>query len=259
MLIKKRITLISILLFSSMAYSANDYVVGQLKPDKSVVIRSEVTGVVDFYSHDNGDIVKIGQELLSISSEDYALNLELAKYELDISKAELNIQEKQLIRYESLLKSKGVSVSDVDSQVRTTNISKSQVNVSKTQYKIAKNTLDKSTPEVPFDGVIIKRSVEVGQFISVGDSLYTIASLEKLKVKFYLLESDFNKFSKGELVNIYIPSKNEKLKGNVSLLSPALNDGDPGYLVEVTVDNSAGLLNAGMESYVYFNDEDIIK
>nr|WP_241214367.1 hypothetical protein [Vibrio alfacsensis] len=73
--------------------------------------------MVDYYRYDNGDGVTLGQELLSLSSGDYSLNVELARNELEVSRAELDIQEKQLKRYESLLKSKGVSASDVDDQI----------------------------------------------------------------------------------------------------------------------------------------------
>ncbi len=119
---KKRSVLIPLFLLSSAAHAASDYVVGQLIPEKSVVVKSEVVGVVDSYRYDNGDVVTQGQELLSLSAEDYALSLDLARNELEVSRAELDIQEKQLKRYQSLLTSNGVSASDVDNQIRVTNI-----------------------------------------------------------------------------------------------------------------------------------------
>lgn len=252
----KKSALIPLFFLSSIVHASNDYVVGQLIPEKSVIVKSEVVGVVDSYAYDNGDSVTQGQELLSLSSQDYALNLELARNELEVSQAELDIQEKQLKRYQSLLKSKGVSASDVDNQIRVTNIGRAQFNVSNTQYKIAARTLDKATPDAPFDGVIIDRSVEMGQFISVGDPLFTIADMDMLKVSFHLLEIDFNKFTKGEAVKVEVPSVNKTLDGTITLLSPAFKNSEPGFLVEVTVQNTEGLLNPGMESYVYFNDEE---
>lgn len=252
----KKSALIPLFFLSSIVHASNDYVVGQLIPEKSVIVKSEVVGVVDSYAYDNGDSVTQGQELLSLSSQDYALNLELARNELKVSQAELDIQEKQLKRYQSLLKSKGVSVSDVDNQIRVTNIGRAQFNVSNTQYKIAARTLDKATPDAPFDGVIINRSVELGQFVSVGDPLFVVADMDMLKVRFHLLELDFNKFTKGEAVKVEVPSVNKTLDGTITLLSPAFQNSEPGFLVEVTVKNADGTLNPGMESYVYFNDEE---
>ncbi len=79
--------------------------------------------------------------------------------------------------------------------------------------------MDKASPDAPFDGVIINRSVELGQFISVGDALFTIADMERLKVRFHLLEIDFNKFSKGEKVKVEVPSVEQTLDGTITLLS----------------------------------------
>lgn len=70
----------------------------------------EVGGVVDAYYK------KVSDPLLALSVEDSILSVELAKYELEVSQSELNAQDKQLKRYQSLYKSKGISVSDFDSQ-----------------------------------------------------------------------------------------------------------------------------------------------
>ncbi|MBT0114189.1 efflux RND transporter periplasmic adaptor subunit [Vibrio alginolyticus] len=253
---KINLILISTIVASNLLYASEDYVVGQFIPEKSVVIRSEVVGTVDSYNYDNGDPVKKGQELLLLSPKDYALSLDLARNELDVQRSELDVQLKQLKRYQSLLKKKGVSVSDVDNQVRVTNVSRAQFNVSHTQYKIAERTLDKASPDAPFNGVIINRSVELGQFISVGDALFTIADMERLKVRFRLLEIDFNRFTKGEKVKVEVPSVGQTIDGTITLLSPAFQNSEPGFLVEVTVDNANGKLNPGMESYVYFNDQE---
>lgn len=246
---------IGLLCCSSVLHAASDYVVGQLVPQKSVVVSSEVPGIVDAYYYDNGDSVELGHSMVALSELDYELNLQLAQNELQVSQAELEIQEKQLKRYESLLKKKGVSASDVDNQIRVTNTSRAQYNVKKTQFKIAQRTWDKSTPSAPFRGVVTKRSVELGQLISSGDALFTISDLSILKVRFYLLEVDFSKFKKGENVQVHIPSLAKTLQGEVTLLSPAFQNQEPGFLVEVSVDNSTYELRPGMESYVFFNEE----
>ena len=252
----KLIPILSILILSPVTLAEN-YIVGQLVPEKNVIVRSEVSGIINSYNYDNGDNIDQGEELLLLSAKDYALNVKLAKYEVDVSKSELEAQEKQLQRYQSLFKGKGISASDLDNQIRITNIGRAQFNVSKTQYEIAKRTFDKSTPNSPFSGVIINRTVELGQFISVGDPLYTIADISKLKVRFYLLEVDFTKVTKGDEVKVIIPSIEKSFIGKVTLLSPAFMENEPGFLVEVTLANSNEQLKPGMESHVYFNEEDV--
>ncbi len=253
----RKIVLLTCLLFSSLLraneFDPGQYSVAPLLPEKLVVVRSQVSGVVDAYNFENGDPVKKGNALLAISARDYTLNLNLARYELDVSKSELATQQKQLARFQSMYKTKGISASDLDNQTRLTNISQAQRNASNVRYDIARETLNKSAPKAPFSGVIVERTVELGQFISVGDPLYTIVDTQQLKARFHLLEADFTRLKKGDQLKVVVPSIGQSLTGHVTVLSPAIQTDAPGFLVEVTVNNGAGKLSAGMESRVYLD------
>lgn len=253
----KNTVLLTGLLFSSLvsANPSGEYSIAPLLPEKQVVIRSQVAGIVDTYNFENGDAIKKGSPLLAISARDYTLNLNLAKFELDISKSELETQQKQLKRLQTLHKTKSISASDLDNQTRVTNISRDQRNVSNVKYEMARETMNKSTPRAPFGGVIVDRSVELGQFISVGDPLYTIADTQQLKARFHLLEEDFTKLKKGQRLNVVVPSTGATMVGSITLLSPSIQTDAPGFLVEVTLDNSSATLSAGMESRVYLSEE----
>ncbi|MCL1047179.1 efflux RND transporter periplasmic adaptor subunit [Shewanella electrodiphila] len=241
-------------LFSTYSFASN-YIVGKLIPEKSVIIRSEVSGVVDSFQVDSGDPVSLNTPLLSISHIDYGLNVDLARYNIDVKRSELEAQENQLKRYQSLLKSKGISEGTFENQLRLTNISRAEHNMSKTEYEISQRTLAKAAPQAPFDGVVTQRSIEVGQFISVGDSLYSIADFSKLKVSFHLLESDFDQFVKGDSVKVTIPSIPLQVTGKISLFSPVMQENAPGFAVEVTLENADNQLHPSMEVYVHFNEE----
>ena len=255
---KKLIPAVALLCIATNIYAADldrHYIVGQLVPAREVVIRSEVGGIVDAYYKKVSDPVELGEPLLALSIEDNALSVELAKYQLAVSQSELDAQDKQLQRYQSLYKSKGISVSDFDEQHRITQVSRANLNVTQTQFAIAQRTLDKSTPESLFNGVVLKRSIELGQFISVGDALYTIVDMSQVKVRFYLLESDIREVSKGAQVKVEIPSLKQTLFGKVTLVAPAFQVGDPGYTVEVSLDNADGRFKAGMQAHVIFENE----
>lgn len=244
------VVLLSISVNVSANTSDNNYVVGQLVSARQVVIRSEVGGVVDAYYKKVGDSVEKGENLLALSIKDNTLSVDLAKYELQVSQSELSAQDKQLKRYQSLYKTKGISASAFDEQRRVTDVSRAKFNVTKTQLAIAQRTLDKSTPDSPFNGIILTRSVELGQFISAGDPLYTVVDMSQVKVRFYLLESDISAVGKGDEVTVKIPSLNKTVPGKVTLVSPAFQAEDPGFMVEVNLPNPAGKFKPGMQAHV---------
>ncbi len=230
---------------------ADNYVTGQLVAVRSVIISNEITGVVDEFNKDIGDQVSVGEALAKLSIADNLLNVQLAEAELAVSLNELKIQEKQLQRYQALYKTKGISASEFDEQRRKTNTNKAQVAVDKIKLAMAKRERDKSEIKAPFSGVILTRNLELGQFIPTGEPLYTLVDMSQVKVRFYLLESDVIAINVGDTVHVTIPAlNNKKLAGRVVILAPAFQINEPGFLVEVLLENSQLNLKPGMQARV---------
>lgn len=229
----------------------NNYVTGQLVAVRSVVISNEITGVVDEFSKDIGDSVNAGDSLVKLSIADNLLNVQLAKAELAVSASELQIQQKQLERYQALYKKNGISASEFDEQRRITNSNKSQVEVDKIKLAMAQRQQEKSAAKAPFSGVILTRNVELGQFIATGEPLYTLVDMSQIKVRFYLLESDIITMNVGDSVRVTIPAlKHQILTGEVVILAPAFQTNEPGFLVEVLIENNLQDLKPGMQARV---------
>lgn len=237
---------------------ANNYVTGQLVAVRSVIISNEITGVVDEFNKDIGDQVSAGEALAKLSIADNLLNVQLAQAELAVSVNELNIQEKQLQRYQALYKTKGISASEFDEQRRITNTNKAQVEVDKIKLAMAKRQQHKSQIKAPFSGVILTRELELGQFIATGEALYTLVDMSQVKVRFYLLESDVITINVGDEVHVTIPALNNKqLSGSVLILAPAFQANEPGFLVEVLIDNSRLDLKPGMQARIALAEQGV--
>lgn len=235
---------------------SDNYVIGQLVAVRSVTISNEVTGVVDEFTKDIGDTVNVGEVLVTLSKEDNLLNVNLATAELALSNIELETQGKQLIRYQSLYKTKGVSASAYDEQRRKTNASRAQVEVDKIKLKMAQRQKGKSEVKAPFSGHVITRNVELGQYIPAGNPLYTLIDMSQVKVRFYLLESDVIETKIGDMATVTIPAlAGRTFTGNVTTLAPAFQANEPGFLVEVLLNNEAGVLKPGMQARVKLSEQ----
>lgn len=234
---------------------AENYVMGQLVPIKSVTLSNEVTGIVDTFSKDIGDSVKQGEVLVKVSVVDNQLNVALSEAELAVSKNELEIQEKQLLRVESLYKKKGISASEFDEQRRITNVSRAQLEVDKIKLAMVKREQDKSQVKAPFSGFILTRSIELGQFVPTGDPLFTLVDMTQVKVRFYLLETDVVHTNVGDNVAVTIPSLEGKIfTGTVDIIAPAFQTNEPGFLVEVILANTSNELRPGMQARVQLSE-----
>lgn len=251
----KKIVLYSLTLLLSPLSMAENYVMGQLVPIRSVTVSNEVVGVIDEFTKEIGDSVTKGDTLVKLSVADNLLNVQLAKAELAVSQNELEIQEKQLQRYKSLYQKKGISASQYDEQRRITNTNKAQVEVDKIKLAIAKREQEKSQVKAPFSGFILTRNVESGQYIPMGNPLYTLVDTTQVKVQFYLLENDVIDTHIGDIVSVTIPAlSNKKLTGKVVIMAPAFQQQDPGFLVEVLLENASNELKSGMQARVQLTE-----
>lgn len=76
----------------------------------------------------------------------------------------------------------------------------------------------------PFSGVVTEKLVQEGQYISVGDALFSIADLSRIWVELELFESDLQLAKVGQDVTIVSPSyPGETFHGKVKLIYPFLD------------------------------------
>ena len=106
-----------------------------------------------------------------------------------------------------------ISRQDVDSSLATLEQSKAQV--LGTEVSIAHKLI-----RAPFSGKIGIRQVNLGQYVSPGETLVTLQSLDPLHINFSLPQEDINKISIGQAVSVHIDSyPNKSFNGTISAIN----------------------------------------
>jgi len=103
------------------------------------------------------------------------------------------------------------------------------------------------TIRAPFTGYTGKQLVSVGEWVEIGDPVFEMTNLSKVKINVDLPEKHFGHLAIGSEV-ILFASVNEDmpLKGVVTGFAPNATEATHTFPVIVTLDNSAGHLGAGM-------------
>jgi len=124
--------------------------------------------------------------------------------------------------------------------------------------------MDKLIVRAPMDGVVLIRSIEVGEVIQAGMPALTIGKLDTLKVTVYIPEAEYGQISLGQKANLSVDSfPNETFPATVTRIAdqaeftPQNVQTKEGrqttvYAIELTVDNAAGKLKPGMPTDVTF-------
>jgi membrane fusion protein, multidrug efflux system len=164
---------------------------------------------------------------LNKATEDYkrTKNMFAAKAstqaELDNSSSELEVAQAQ---YDSALKQLKVSQSQsagvktqAQGQVSLISLAEALIRQREAELKLAITQLDYATIEAPCDGIVSKRSIEVGQYVSTGQSVCSAIDNSSLWVSANFKETQLEKMRIGQPVEIKIDAyPHIKLSGKLN-------------------------------------------
>ncbi|MCC6298962.1 MAG: efflux RND transporter periplasmic adaptor subunit [Anaerolineales bacterium] len=144
---------------------------------------------------------------------------------------------------------------------------KSAAGAAQASLDMIQTQMDKLVVTAPIDGVVLTRSIEVGEVIQAGSPAMTIGDIKSLKVTVYIPESEYGQISLGQTANLSVDSfPNETFIATVTRIAnqaeftPQNVQTKEGrqttvYAIELTVDNADGKLKPGMPVDVTFEGD----
>ena len=158
----------------------------------TVDLVARVEGFLTSQNYTDGAFVKKGDTLFVIEQTMYKAKLKEAEAGLDSAKAQLVNAEAEFTRQETLLR-QNVSAQNVYDQAKAKRDS-ARANVENNQGNliIAQTNLGYTTVQAPFDGIVSKHLVSVGELVgsSTATKLATIVQLDPMYVEFNVSEQD---------------------------------------------------------------------
>lgn len=244
---------------------------GTINPVVSVQVGTQVSGMIKSLHADFNSVVKAGDIVALIDPEPFkarrdqaASNLEMSKANVSRAKTDLAQRKRELDRVKSLVAQQYVSQNDVD--VATTNFqsAEAQVNVAGAQVKQAEAALNAAELDLkytvirsPVNGIVVARTVEVGQTIAASfatPNLFLIAlDLTKMQVDTNVSESDIGGITEGKEATFTVDAyPGYQFAGTIRQvrLAPINVQNVVTYNVVVSVDNQDLRLKPGMTANV---------
>ena len=230
---------------------------GTLQADTTVLIGTQVSGVIKKIYVDFNSVVKKGQLLAELDKTPLQTQVQQAQASLDDSKSEVEFQRASFERYKALLDKKLVAQADYD-QVKY-NYQKALANLktSKAGYDKAIVNLNYASIYSPIVGVVLNRAVDQGQTVAASFStpnLFTIANdLTQLQVQSNVDEADIGQVKMGQLVDYTVDAfPNEIFRGDVRQvrLQPIVTSNVVTYTVIVNAPNPEKKLMPGMTANI---------
>ena len=203
-------------------------------------VTTESGGVVRQLLFDAGQPVKAGAVLVQLNSAN-----ELAV--LKSLEAAAKLAEVQSQRWRELGKDKLVSQDEVEQ--RATAAASSRANADAQRALIAQKTI-----RAPFDGVLGLRKVNLGQFVSPGDPIVSLQSLDPIYLDFSLPEQRIGEVIEGTLVRATVDGlPGQVFEGKITAVEPQVDTSTRNFKVQATFPNAEFNLRPGSFAHVGFN------
>jgi RND family efflux transporter MFP subunit len=230
--------------------------VGRLVPDREVVVSAQVTGIVMAVNADVGAKVASGQTLVKLDPTDYVLALKEAEANLLAAKAKLSAAEKNYARAKHLLPEKAISQELFDGAEAKYRTSRAMVFQSTAAEDIARQRLNKTRIDAPFDGRVTQRFVEKGQNVAVGEAVMGISDMQVMRVKIHINENDYSRLDMNDPVTVMVETvSDEPFVGRVDKIGIKADARTNTFEVEILLDNPRFIFKAGLTARVSIQTE----
>ena len=181
---------------------------GTLNPVVNVQVGSQVSGNIQKLFVDFNSEVKAGQTVAQIDPVLFQAAVTQAEGDLATAQAALELAKVNAARIQKLFVEKNSSQQDVDSAMATLHQAEGNVKIKQGALDKAKADLDHCTITSPVDGVVISRSVDVGQTVAASlqaPVIFQIANdLTKMQIDSNVAEADVGAVEVGQDVDFTV-------------------------------------------------------
>lgn len=220
---------------------------GDLKARFHTEIAAEVDGRVTELSIDEGGSVEAGQVVIEIDPQRRALDLRAAEARLAQARANLRQQKSETRRIRELHSQRVASIQQLEKADTALALAESAVRAEQAAVGVARRAVEDSSVSAPFAGTVARRSVELGEFVQTGKSLFELVALDKLEATFSLTELDTERVRLGQRVAISVGAfPNRRFEGTVTFISPTVDPATRTLRIKAEVDNPQGALRPGL-------------
>jgi membrane fusion protein (multidrug efflux system) len=208
--------------------------VGTLRSRQSVTLKPEVSARVARIAFADGAQVKAGQLLVQLDDT-------LQRAELSQAQAQLSIARANLKRNQELVAQNFVAQRVVEE-------SQANLQVAEAQVALADARMQRMRITAPFGGTLGLRSINLGQYVGVGDELVNLEDTSVLTVDFRLPERYQTRLAPGQAVQVQLDAlPGRSFEAKVLAVDPLLDANGRSIAVRAVMPPTAGnVLRPGM-------------
>lgn len=208
-------------------------VYGRTEPKRDVVVRAETYGRVSELLVDKGERVAAGDPLLRLDARERAAMVE---------QAEALVRQRAL-EFEAATKL-GARGFQAETQVAA---AEAQLEAAHAELRAREVMLQNTKVSAPFDGLVVDRLVELGDYADTGDTLIHVMELDRFLVTGEIAETRRRLVRPGMEVAVEL-ADGQRRQGVLTFVAPMAAEATRTFRIEVEIANADGAVPAGLSA-----------
>jgi membrane fusion protein, multidrug efflux system len=207
--------------------------IGTVAAVQGVTVSADLPGAVDRIAFESGRAVREGDVLVELDTHQEHAQLAAAEAERDL--ARLNFE-----RMQGLVADGAIARADYD---------RAAAEQKQTEARVGeiRATIERKKIRAPFSGILGIRQVNLGQYLSAGDPVAPLQSLNPIYVNFGVPQHEAAQIRVGRTVRVTVGDlPGREFTGRVTALDSVVNEETRNVQVQATLANPTGTLRPGM-------------
>jgi membrane fusion protein (multidrug efflux system) len=206
-------------------------ITGSLLANESVVIRSEVAGIVERIYFKEGQEVKKGQLLVQIDNDELQAEIEKLEFTRKLNE-DIEYRQKQLLAREA------ISQEEYETSLTT-------LNTIRAELKLKQVQLSKRQIRAPFNGIIGLRRISEGAYLNPADNIGTLYNINPIKIDFAVPGKYASEVGEGDKISFTTDASDQRFTGTIYALEPQVDPATRTLQVRALSNNEEGFLLPG--------------
>ena len=207
--------------------------IGSVAAVQGVIVSADLSGTVDRVAFESGRAVRQGDVLVELDTRQERAQLAAAEAQRDLARTNFD-------RMQGLLKDNVISRAEYDSA--TADNKQTEARAGEIRAAIQRKRIT-----APFSGILGIRQVNVGQYLSSGDPIVQLQSLNPIYVNFDVPQQATSQMRNGRDVRITTDDlAGVEFRGRITAIDSVVNSETRNIQVQATLANPEGRLRPGM-------------
>ena len=205
--------------------------IGSVTAVQGVVVSADLPGIVEKINFESGRTVSKGAMLVKLDTSQEEAQLAFAQSQLGLVRLNLN-------RMKGLHESGVISQSDFDRAA-------AELTQGEARVGEIRATIERKTIRAPFSGLLGIRQVNLGQYLSGGNPIVPLQSLNPVYVNFSVPQEQMSRMRAGAPVQL-LAQGGARSTGRITATDSVVDAATRNVQVQATFDNRDGRLRPGM-------------